>query len=351
MNKISVEVLGTSHSEKVSVKINGLPVGASVDVKKLQAFVNRRKASNSNFSTKRIEPDKIIIERGIKSNEITGEVVASIENKNTKSSDYDELKYIPRPSHADYGAMLKYGIDYDLTGGGEFSGRMTAPLCIAGGIVKQLLQRRHIEIFAYVSSVGGIKCTSYEDKNFTTEELEEVAKKKLPVFSNEEEIVELFNKCAKNKDSVGGTIDCVIRGLKGGIGGNLFNGIEGKLSSYIFGVPSVKAVEFGIGTKFSDSFASDVNDGYRVEDGAVKLESNNNGGIVGGISTGEDILIRATLKPTPSISQMQHSVNMKTMENVNIEIKGRHDVCHTIRAVAPIESVVAIGLWNLLSEV
>ncbi len=350
MNKISVEVFGTSHSDKIGVKINGLPMGASVDTKELQSFVNRRKASNSNFSTKRVEPDKIIVEKGIKAGEITGEVIASIENKNTRSNDYDNLKYIPRPSHADYGAMLKYGIDYNLAGGAEFSGRMTAPLCIAGGIVKQLLKKNHIEIFAYVSGVGGIKCTSYEDKKFTTEELIEVSKKKLPVFSNEEEIVELFDKCAKNQDSVGGTIDCIIRGLKGGIGGALFNGIEGKLSSYVFGVPSVKAVEFGIGTKFAESFASEVNDCYRYNNDKVELETNNNGGIVGGISTGEDILIRATLKPTPSISKPQHSVNMKTKENVDIEINGRHDVCHAIRAVAPIEAVVAIGLWNFLSE-
>ena len=284
MNKISVEVLGSSHSEKISVKINGLPMGASVDTKELQSFVNRRKASNSSFSTKRIEPDKIIVEKGIKAGEINGEIIASIENKNTKSNDYDNLKYIPRPSHADYGAMLKYGIDYDLTGGAEFSGRMTAPLCIAGGIVKQLLKRNHIEILAYVSSVGKIKCTSYEDKKFTTEELIEVGKKKLPVFSNEEEIVELFNECAKNKDSVGGTIDCIVRGLKGGIGGALFNGIEGKLSSYLFAVPSVKAVEFGLGTKFSESFASEVNDCYRFNNDKVELVTNNNGGIVGGIS-------------------------------------------------------------------
>ena len=350
MNKISLEVLGSSHSEKVSIKINGLPVGASVDTKELQSFVNRRKASNSNFSTKRIEPDKIIIERGIKAGTITGEVFASILNTNKRSNDYDELKYIPRPSHAEYGAMLKYGIDFDLTGGGRFSGRMTAPLCIAGGIVKQLLRSRHIEILGYVSKIGPIKLESYDDRKFTTEELIEVGKKKLPVFNKEEEITELFTKCQKDKDSVGGQIDIIIRGLKGGIGGELFDGIEGKLSSYLFGVPSVKAVEFGIGTRFAESFGSEVNDGYRYVDGNVELTSNNNGGIVGGISTGEDILIRVTLKPTPSIAKKQQSINMKTKENVDLEIKGRHDVCHAIRAVAPIEAVCAVGLWNILSE-
>lgn len=346
-NKLNIEVFGTSHSDEIGINIAGLPINEKIDVALLQQFVNRRRAVNSAFSTSRIEQDKIVFVKGVENDIITGDITAIIKNNNVRKKDYNNLKYIPRPSHADYSAMLKYGIEYDLSGGAEFSGRLTAPICIAGGIAKQILQKKGITVNSYISEIGGIKCLSYSDNNFTIKELEEVANKPVAVFNNEEKIANIFNECNKNCDSVGGKIETVIKGVKGGIGGNLFSGVEGELAYFLYAIPSVKAVEFGLGVDFASSFASKVNDCYRVENNKVKITSNNNGGLLGGITSGEDILARITLKPTPSIARVQKSVNLKTMENVDIKIDGRHDVCHTVRAVPVAEAVLALALIDL----
>lgn len=347
-NNINIEIFGSSHADKIGVKLSGMPLGERVDLDELQRFVDRRKATDNVWSTTRKEPDKIIIEQGITDGVITGDIVASIQNTTIRSKDYDELQYTPRPSHADYPAKLKYGLDYDVKGGGAFSGRMTAPLCISGGIAKQILSKKGISVMAYINKIGGIDATSYDDAVFSKDDILNVQKKDLPVFSNDDKIQELLRDCAKNKDSVGGQIECVVYGVNGGFGGNLFNGIESELSYLLFGIPAVKAVEFGSGVNFGDMYGSIANDGYRYEGGKVSTTSNHNGGILGGISVGNEIMFRVTIKPTPSIAKPQQSVNLLTKQNVDLVIKGRHDVCIVPRAVAVVEAVASLGILDII---
>lgn len=349
LDNIKVDIFGSSHADKIGVTLGGLPTGFKVDMDKLQAFVDRRRAVSSPWSTRRIEPDKVEIEKGIENGVITGEVTCVIKNTNVRSNDYDDLQYVPRPSHADYPAKLKYGLDYDVKGGGAFSGRMTAPMCIAGGIAKQILVARGVYVGAYVSKIGDIQAKSYLD-GVSKEEIEKSHEQDIAVLSRKDEIVTLIEECRKNLDSVGGQIECVVKGVKGGIGGALYDGVESKIASMLFAVPAVKAVEFGLGTKFSEANASKVNDGYYYDGDKVRTLSNNNGGILGGITTGEDILVRVTLKPTPSIAREQQSVNLLAKENVKIKIKGRHDVCIVPRAVAAIEASVCLAILDIIGE-
>mgnify|MGYP004625686145 FL=1 len=348
-DNIKVDIFGSSHADKIGVTVSGLPVGFKVDENKLQAFVDRRKAVSSPWSTRRIEPDEVEFEKGIEKGVITGEVTGVIKNTNVRSNDYDNLQYIPRPSHADYPAKLKYGIDYDVKGGGAFSGRMTAPLCIAGGIAKQVLEEKGVYVGAYVSKIGNVSAKSYLD-GVSKEEIEKAHGEDIALLSNKEKIVKLIEETGKNEDSVGGEIECVVKGVKGGLGGALFDGVESKIAGVLFGVPAVKSVEFGLGKGFAEAKASEVNDEYYYEEGKVRTYSNNNGGLLGGITTGEDILVRVTLKPTPSIRKEQRSINLKTKENVTIQIKGRHDVCIVPRAVVPVEACVCLALLDLIGE-
>lgn len=350
-SEIKVEIFGASHAPEIGVGIEGLPKGKTIDVSKVQAFVDERKSGFNPWSTPRKEPDEVIFLEGIENGMLTGKrVVAVIKNTCQKSSDYSGYKYTPRPSHADYAALIKDGEKADLAGGGRFSGRMTAPMCIAGGIALQLLEKHGIKIGAYVSSIGGIKGKSYSDGEITYEEIENAKAKGNFALTKAEEMTEKVITARRNGDSVGGSVECIVYGVCAGLGDALFAGTENRISASVFAVPAVKSVEFGLGTGFMSETGSAVNDAFCIKEGKIKTVTNNNGGINGGITNGMPITVRVGIKPTPSISIPQKTVNLSEMKEAEIIIRGRHDACIVPRAVPGIKSAVALAVLDLMAE-
>ena len=340
--KLNIEITGTSHGESVKASVKGFP-NFEFDSDKLSNFMKRRKANNSVYSTPRIESD-IVSFNGVNGNAIKGNFSLEIANSNAKSADYNELYARPRPSHADYAWFLKDGA-LDFSGGGRFSARLTAPLCAVGGICKQYLENKGVEVKAYLSSVGKVKGRSYKNGELFKEEIDSLVTK-FPSLSNQEEMLEEIKNASLEGDSVGGVIECIVYGLKPGVGDNLFEGLEGKIASLLYSVPAVKGVEFGLGFEMSEKRGSEVNDELFYENGEIKLKTNNNGGVNGGISNGFNLTMSVAVKPTPSIFKEQSTVDLVSKENVKIKIKGRHDACVAVRAVPVIESVVAIALLD-----
>ncbi len=339
---LSIEILGESHSPEMSVEVKGFPK-FTFDESRLLGFLARRKATKDAFSTPRIEED-IPEFLGVENFKIENSFKAVIKNNNTKSKDYSDLYGKPRPSHADYAWYKKEG-QLDYSGGGRFSARLTACLCVLGGIAKQYLEEKGIKICAYLQSVGRVSGRSYKYGEISTEEIAELTSG-FPSLDKKQEMIEEISLARSKGDSVGGVIECLVSGMPAGVGDNLFEGLEGKISNLIFSVPAVKGVEFGAGFDFSSSFGSEMNDGLCFENGEVKLLSNNNGGINGGISNGFDITMRVAMKPTPSISIPQDTVDLVDGKNAKISIKGRHDSCLAVRAVPCIESAVAIAILD-----
>lgn len=346
-NNIEVSIYGASHAECVGVKIKGLPLGFKIDENKLKDFLKRRAPSSKNGSTSRKETDEYYFVSGVKNGVVKkDEVIAQIPNIDPSSKDYSYLKYIPRPSHADMGAYMKYGIDYDISGGGAFSGRMTTPVCIAGGIFSQLLEEKGTKISAHLYSVG----SSFDDAFDPLNPQDVKYSCGLPLINEEcvQNILTEINQSSQNNDSVGGIVECAVVNYPAGVGGALFEGLEGIISYLLFAIPGVKGVEFGSGFASAFSHASQNNDFYEYKDDKLSLCSNNCGGIVGGISLGFPIIFRVAFKPTPSVALTQKSVNLATKENVEISIKGRHDTCIALRAVPVVEAVSAIALYDKL---
>lgn len=339
--KLTVEIFGASHDENIGVIIDGLPP-VKTDQAALKAFMERRRAKDGVYSTARREPDEPVffgVEDGV-----TGKrVKAVIKNKDVLSADYGNLYGKPRPGHADFASFLKDGT-LDFRGGGRFSGRMTAPLCVAGGILKQYLESRGVYIRAYVSEIGAVKARSYLDKGFDAEEAFSIKDGAFPSIDKSEEMLSSIREARSVGDSVGGVIECVVKGFPAGVGDCLFDGLEGKISSLVFAVPAVKGVEFGLGFLNAKMLGSQTNDQMEMENGAVKFLSNGAGGINGGISNGNTILLRAAIKPTPSIIKEQKTIDLVRKESCVISVSGRHDACIVPRAVPAIEAAVAIAL-------
>lgn len=351
--KVQIEIYGRSHAPCIGVNITGLPKGFAINIEKLYEFMERRSPKKSAFSTSRKEPDLPVFTHGVEDGVITGDTVSAvIYNQNQHSSDYNKLAAIPRPGHADFAAYKKYGMDYDMSGGGEFSGRLTAPLCIAGGIAKQILETLGVFVGAHIYSIGEIYDIPFETLDLDREAIEDPGKKSFATIDDEcgQKMLALIEKVKSELDSVGGTVECAVIGMPAGVGGELFGGLESRISDALFGVPAVKGVEFGDGFATSRTFGSLNNDNYYVKNGEVLPLTNHAGGILGGISTGAPIIVRAAIKPTPSISKPQKSVNMKTLESVDLVIGGRHDSCIVPRAVAAIEAAVAIAVLDKLTE-
>ena len=342
-NKISVEIYGTSHAKEIGVIAKGFPT-FEIDKEKLNFFLERRKASSSVFSTSRKEAD-VPIFNGLTGNVLNSDWEAKIQNANVKSGDYNELYGKPRPSHADYSSFVK-DKTLDFAGGGRFSGRLTAPFCIAGGIAKQYLKKMGIKVCAYVSEIGKIKAKSYKTSKITTDMIEREITPEFPSLDKREDIINEIAVAKKNGDSVGGRIECVVSGLKAGIGDNLFSGLEGKISYLIYSIPGVKGVEFGLGFGLCSEFGSFVNDEFYFDNDIVKTKTNNSGGINGGISNGNDITLSVAMRPTPSIAKEQNTVDLVNKTNTKILIKGRHDACIVPRAVPVVESAVALALLD-----
>ncbi|MEG1448435.1 MAG: chorismate synthase [Oscillospiraceae bacterium] len=350
-NKIKVSIFGESHSEAIGCVVDGFPCGIKIDKEKLLAFMARRSSKGGNDETPRIEKDYPNVLCGIVDDTTCGTPIACvIENTNTKSSDYNGLRISPRPSHADYSGSARYGGFNDIRGGGHFSGRLTAPLTFAGGLCKQLLEKNNIRIYARIKSIGNICDTPLSYVNIDEEQLKKIAEKPFPCIDDEKakKMLEHIQKARNEMDSVGGVIECFVLGVEAGIGNPFFGSIESTIASVLFSVPAVKGIEFGSGFDITKMTGSEANDNFVVCDGKIKTETNNNGGINGGISNGMPIVLSVAMKPTPSIGKAQKTVDLEKMENTTLEIKGRHDPCIVKRAVPCIEAGVAIAISNLL---
>ncbi len=338
-------VFGESHAPEIGVIIEGLPAGIPIDREALQAFLNRRAPGRTEWSTSRREADKVLFTDGLDADGITqgGPLRAVIENSDARPADYEAFKTVPRPGHADYPAFVKTG--RIPSGGGIWSGRMTAPYCIAGGIALQLLAKEGIRITARIGSIGGIRDTSpftesREHYGFTVGE----ETSPLTVKRYQEKIA-----AAKSQgDSVGGTVECRVTGLPAGLGSHPFDGLENRLSEAVFAIPAVKGIEFGDGFALADGKGSETNDAFRYQDGRVVTLSNHCGGILGGMSDGMPLVFRAAFKPTPTILREQASVDLSSGENVPVKGTGRHDPCIVPRAVPVVEAAAAAALYDLL---
>ena len=342
---LRLSVFGQSHAEAVGMTLEGLPAGVTVDLEALQSFLNRRAPGRNDWSTSRREEDYPEFLCGLKDGKTCGApLTAIIRNRNTRSSDYEQLRFLPRPGHADYTAQLRYGGFQDVAGGGHFSGRLTAPLCIAGGILLQMLEAKGIRVEARIRAIAGIR----DDSPFT----ESVAEKACPTVSDEagEQMKAAIHAARAEGDSVGGIVECVIRGVPGGLGSPMFDGVENRIAQLAFAIPAVKGIEFGSGFQVASMRGSENNDPYTVEDGSVATCTNHAGGILGGITTGMPIVFRVAVKPTPSIASPQQTVNLDTMQPETLRITGRHDPCSVPRAVPVVEAVAAIAVADLILE-
>ena len=340
--RLSLSVFGQSHSRAVGMTLDGVPAGLSLDLEQLQFFLNRRAPGRNEWSTPRREEDRPEFISGLKEGKTCGAPITSvIYNNNTRSRDYEQLRVFPRPGHADYTAHVRYGGYQDYNGGGHFSGRLTAPICVAGGILIQMLSLHGITVQARILSIANV----LDDAQFSGS----VAEKDFPVVSDEA-AAKMRNVIAEAKvegDSVGGIIECVIRGVPAGIGEPMFDGVENRIAQLVFAVPAVKGIEFGAGFAAAAMRGSEHNDAYTVRDGIIQTISNNAGGILGGISNGNSIVFRAAVKPTPSISREQQSVNLELMRPEPLKVSGRHDPCIVPRAVPVMEAAAAIAISDL----
>lgn len=349
---LKISVFGQSHGKAIGVNIDGLPAGEPIDLDELNAFLSRRKPGKSPLSTARKEADAPVFLSGLENGVTCGApLCAVIENSDQHSSDYEELRDKPRPGHADYTAWVKWHGAADMRGGGHFSGRLTAPLCIAGGIARQILARRGIYTGAHLLSVG-----TEQDRPFplhpTAALFTEIAARPFPVMDEEagRRMQEVILAARQDGDSVGGVIQCAAIGLPAGLGDPMFDGMENRLAAALFGIPAVKGVEFGDGFAAARSRGSQNNDPFAVENGAVVTMSNHAGGILGGITTGMPLIFQLAMKPTPSISRPQQTVSLSRMENAELVIRGRHDPCIAHRAVPVAEAVTAAVLLDVLLE-
>lgn len=344
---LRVSIFGQSHAPAIGVTIDGLPAGFSIDMEALAAFLRRRAPGRNPYSTPRKEDDLPEFLCGLVDSTTCGApLTAVIRNTNTRSGDYAALRDIPRPAHADYAAQIKYGGFQDVAGGGHFSARLTAPLCIAGGICLQILERQGIRVLAHIASVGEVEDVPFDPVNPVLPSgnpdfpvLDEAAGQAMQA------VIALVRSEA---DSVGGTVECAVTGLPAGLGDPIFDGMENRLARILFGIPACKGLEFGSGFAGSRLRGSQNNDGFRMENGRVRTATNRHGGILGGITSGMPLLFRAAFKPTPSIGRAQRSVSLSQKAETELRIQGRHDPCIVPRAVPCVEAAAAIAVTDAL---
>lgn len=349
---LRVSVFGQSHGKAIGVNIDGLPAGEAIDPEELYAFLSRRRPGKDALSTVRKEKDLPVFLSGLEDGVTCGApLCAIIENSDQHSSDYKNLTDLPRPSHADYTAAVKWNGHADMRGGGHFSGRLTAPLCIAGGIARQILARRGIYVGAHLASVGNENDAAFP-LHPTPELFNSIAAKAFPVVDDEagERMQAVILQAREDLDSVGGVVECAAIGLPAGLGDPMFDGIENRLAAALFGIPAVKGVEFGLGFGSARLRGSENNDPFTVEDGRIAAAANRSGGILGGITTGMPVMLRVAIKPTPSIGRPQQTVRLSAGEPAELVIHGRHDPCIAHRAVPVVEAVTAAVLLDLLLE-
>ena len=352
-SKIKLSIFGESHGNAIGITIDGLPAGFSIDMDKIMMEMARRAPGKSSLSTPRKESDIPEILSGYFEGKTTGApLCAIIRNSNTKSKDYSKLKDVMRPGHADYTGAVRYKGFNDYRGGGHFSGRITAPLVFAGAICKQILEVKGIIVSAHINSIGKIKDCSLLEGDISDELLNSFKEKELPLINTklEDEMRQEILSARSSGESIGGTIECAILGVSPGIGDPFFDSVESTLAHLMFSVPAVKGIEFGKGFDISKMRGSEANDEYYLENGNIKTKTNNNGGILGGITNGMPIIFNVAIKPTASIFKEQNTVNIVTMEETTLCIEGRHDPCIVQRALPVIEAVAAIGITELMNS-
>lgn len=345
---LKLTIFGQSHGAAIGMTLDGIPAGLAVDFDELQIFLNRRAPGQNDWSTPRKEADRPEFLAGILDGHTCGAPIAAvIHNTNTRSGDYSNLKDCPRPGHADYTAQIKYGGFQDAAGGGHFSGRLTAPLCIAGGLCKQWLKEIGIHVAARIVSIAGV--TDDYDVNPLCPQLDLIGTD-FPVFSPDagNRMREKIAKARSECDSVGGVIECYITGAPAGLGEPMFGGVESRIAQIVYGVPAVKSVEFGVGLEAANLYGSQCNDAFTISDGKISTLTNNAGGILGGITNGMPVIFRTAIKPTPSISRTQQSISLSKGQNQELVVKGRHDPCIVPRAIPVIEAAAAIAMYDMI---
>lgn len=351
---LKISIFGQSHSAAIGVTIDGLPVGFKIDMDELSGFLARRAPGNSKYATPRKEADLPEFLSGIVNGHTCGApLTAIIRNTNTRPGDYSNLADVPRPGHADFTANVKYKGFQDPTGGGHFSGRLTAPLCVAGGIILQILKERGVYIGAHISKISTICDKLYDPCHVSPQDLKAINGKELPVLDSEAEraMSELILALKSTGNSIGGVIECAVIGMPAGIGAPIFDGLENRISQCVFGIPAIKGIEFGAGFDVAEMTGAENNDDFYFDtDGSIKTATNNHGGILGGISSGMPLIFRVAVKPTPSIGLEQSSVCIPSRENTKLTVKGRHDPCILPRAVPCVEAAAAIAIYDMICD-
>lgn len=352
-HRLGLSIFGESHGAGVGIVLSGLPTGIAIDEAAIATDMARRAPGRDDLSTPRKETDQVRILSGLYQGHTTGAPLCGfIENQNTRSADYAELQRLMRPGHADYPAFVKYHGFADPRGGGHFSGRLTAPLVFAGAIARQALKRNGIEVAAHIASIGDAQDMRFDPIFIGESNLSALREQYFPVLdlSAEAPMWEAILAAKAEGDSVGGSIECAAVGLPAGWGEPFFGSVESVLSALLFSIPAVKAVSFGAGEAFAGMRGSQANDPYRMMDGNIVTESNHNGGILGGITTGMPLVLSVTVKPTPSIAKAQQTIDIQSREDAELRIQGRHDPCIIPRAVPVVEAAVLLGLLTLSLE-
>lgn len=348
-NKIQFSIFGESHGRAIGGVLSGIKAGTKIDFEKIDAELRRRN-HRAFYSTERNEKDEYEILSGVRDGVATGAPIGFvIYNKDSHSDDYVNLNETPRPGHADYCAAIKHNGFNDYRGGGHFSGRITAPLTVAGSVARQILEKRGIRIVSHIQSIGSVKGESILDKPLTLEQISELHSMPFPVIGEEnaKAMEEEIRKYKNDLDSIGGVIECAVYGIDAGIGSPFFDSVESTISHMMFSIPAVKGIEFGRGFDITSMSGFEANDSYAIDNGKVVTLTNNNGGITGGITNGAPIVFRVAIKPTPSVFKTQKTVNLTTMTDEEINLKGRHDACIVPRACAVVEAGVALCIADL----
>ena len=344
---LKMTIFGQSHGKAIGVTLDGIPAGLPVDLDKLQEFLNRRAPGQNDWSTPRKEEDRPDYLAGIVDGYTCGAPIAAmILNSNTRSGDYADLKDHPRPGHADYTAQIKYGGYQDAAGGGHFSGRLTAPLCIAGGLCKQWLENMGIRIGAHIIQIGEKSSNRFDavspQLNMVGQLFPTLSCEAAEAFQSEIAAARL------DGDSVGGRVECAITGLPAGLGEPMFGGVEGRIAQIVYGIPAVKNVGFGLSESFCGIRGSESNDPFTTDGNTVITATNNCGGILGGITNGMPVIFDVSFKPTPSIAKPQQTVDLQTNQITTLQVKGRHDPCIVPRAVPVVEAAAAIAIFDMI---
>ena len=349
-NRYHLQIFGQSHAPSIGAVIEGLPAGFTPDWDRVRRFMARRAPGQDAFSTSRKEADLPEILSGLneKGQTCGAPLAIRIVNGDHHSSDYSKLHDLPRPGHADFTAFTKFGGFNDIRGGGQFSGRLTAPLCFAGALAIQLLEQKGIHIAAHIASIAYV-----QDKPFNpiSPEFTELKDDRFTVLDADKgaAMKEKIAEAAREGDSVGGIIECCAVGLPAGLGDPMFDGIENIIAQMLFAIPAVRGVEFGAGFAAASMTGSAHNDPFVIENKTVKTITNNHGGVLGGITTGMPLIVRMAVKPTPSIAKQQNTISLNEMKEADLTITGRHDPCIVPRAVPVMEAAIACVLYDLLA--